>query len=64
MVIREDTIPKRIRKLNRVSEDPRLIVDEVAQKWDNRWQHTSLNRTTLKPHAVEDVQRSVGVGVL
>jgi hypothetical protein len=30
MVIREDTIPKRIRKLNRVSEDPRLIVDEVA----------------------------------
>ena len=30
MVIREDTIPKRIRELNRVSEDPRLIVDEVA----------------------------------
>jgi hypothetical protein len=30
MVICEDTIPKRIGELNRVSENPRFIVDEVT----------------------------------
>ena len=30
MVIREDTIPKRIREVNGIVENPRLIVEKVT----------------------------------
>ena len=64
VAVRHDAVPSRLGQVNGKAGKVCLALDDVSQDWNNVGQHCCLNRTTLKPHAIEDIFRFVRVGVL
>jgi hypothetical protein len=63
VTVRHDAVPSSLGQVNGKAGKVCLVLNDVSQERNNVGQHCCLNRTTLKPHAVEDVFRLVGVGV-
>jgi hypothetical protein len=61
--VRHDAVPSSLGQVNGEAGKVCLVLNDVSQERNNVGQHCCLNRTTLKPHAVEDIFRLVGVGV-
>jgi hypothetical protein len=64
VAIGHDAVPCSFGQVDGKSSKPCLIFNNISQERNNVGQHACLNRTTLKPHAVEDIFRLVGVGIL
>ena len=63
VAVGHDAVPSSLGQVNSKAGKVCLVLNNVSQERNNVGQHCCLNRTTLKPHAVEDVFRLVGVGV-
>lgn len=64
VAVRHDAVPSSLRQVNGKAGKVCLVLNDVSQERNNVGQHDCLNRTTLKPHAVEDIFRFVGVWVI
>jgi hypothetical protein len=63
VAVRHDAVPSSLGQVNGEAGKVCIVLNDVSQERNNVGQHCCLNRTTLKPHAVEDIFRLVGVGV-
>ena len=64
VAVRHDAVPRSLGQVNGKADKVCLVLNDVSQERNNVGQHDCLNRTTLKPHAVEDIDAIVGVWVL
>ena len=63
VAIGHDSVPRSLGQVEGKAGKVCLVLNNVSQKRNNVGQHRCLYRTTLKPHAVEDVHRFIRVWV-
>lgn len=64
VAVRHGAVPSSLGQVNGKAGKVCLVLNDVSQERNNVGQHDCLNRTTLKPHAVEHIDAIVGVWVL